>query len=88
MKNCGSFDYDMAVIGLGYVGLPLVTTAAQSGLKCLGIDINKDIINALRLGASHIDRVSESVLSANSDRLDFECTFSPVVNAGPAFSVG
>ena len=28
--------YDLAVVGLGYVGLPLVVEAARSGLVVLG----------------------------------------------------
>ena len=32
--------FDLAVIGLGYVGLPLVIEATRSGLTVLGIEVD------------------------------------------------
>ena len=34
------FKYNLAVIGLGYVGLPLAIEAANNKLKVAGYDIN------------------------------------------------
>ncbi|MEJ7893787.1 MAG: nucleotide sugar dehydrogenase [Solirubrobacteraceae bacterium] len=45
-------DYDVSVIGLGRVGLPLALTFADAGLRVLGVD--KD---AERLGALHDGRM-------------------------------
>ena len=56
------FKYDIAVIGLGYVGLPLIITAAKAGMKCLGIDINDKTIKALNNQSSHIERVKNDDL--------------------------
>ena len=39
------FKYDLAVIGLGYVGLPLAIEAANNTLKVVGYDINSKRIN-------------------------------------------
>ena len=43
-------DYDVSVIGLGRVGLPLALSFADAGLKVLGVDKDADRIAALREG--------------------------------------
>jgi len=40
----------VAVIGQGYVGLPLSITLAEAGYKVLGIDIDAKRINQLNQG--------------------------------------
>ena len=37
----------IAIIGLGYVGLPLALTFAETGFKVIGIDIDQKKINEL-----------------------------------------
>ena len=37
-----NFKYDVAVIGLGYVGLPLAIQATSSDLKVYGYDIDEN----------------------------------------------
>ena len=44
----------VAVIGLGYVGLPLACLCAKKGHSVVGIDINKDIVEKTNKGISHI----------------------------------
>ena len=40
-KSCMSkFKYDLGIIGLGYVGLPLAVYSVDAGLKVFGFDIN------------------------------------------------
>ncbi len=48
----------IATIGLGYVGLPLSVEFASSGLKVLGLDVDKDKLRAVREGESYIRDVS------------------------------
>jgi UDP-N-acetyl-D-glucosamine dehydrogenase len=50
---------DMAIIGLGYVGLPLAQQAARSGLSVVGFDLNASMVAALNDGRSHIDDLSD-----------------------------
>ncbi|MEU3250629.1 nucleotide sugar dehydrogenase [Streptomyces sp. NPDC006997] len=49
---------ELAVIGLGYVGLPLAREAATVGLRVVGLDRNPEIVSALNAGRSHVDDVS------------------------------
>ncbi|WP_242884375.1 nucleotide sugar dehydrogenase [Actinomadura litoris] len=49
---------DLVVIGLGYVGLPLVRAACRAGLRTGGLDLDARVVDGLRAGRSHIDDVS------------------------------
>ncbi len=56
----------IAVIGLGYVGLPLALLADKKGFKVRGIDINQDIINSLKQNTPTVDDVSkEDLIQSN-----------------------
>ena len=50
----------IAVIGLGYVGLPLSLQFARSGAKVLGLDIDPAKIEAINAGRTYIKHISES----------------------------
>jgi UDP-N-acetyl-D-glucosamine dehydrogenase len=56
-------DTRLAVIGLGYVGLPLATTAARAGLQVTGIDVDENKVTAVNQGHSYIPDVSEEDLT-------------------------
>ena len=56
------FKYDLAVIGLGYVGLPLAIEAANSNLNVAGHDINDSIVSNLNKSISHVEDISNKVL--------------------------
>jgi UDP-N-acetyl-D-glucosamine dehydrogenase len=69
------------VIGLGYVGLPLLLTAMRQGLGGIGFDVSQERIDALNTGKSHIDDVSDKeVEKALGDGVQF--TTNPAVLAG------
>ena len=53
----------VAVIGLGYVGLPLVRTICEGGFRTLGFDIDERKVRQLREGASYIRHVPGELLS-------------------------
>lgn len=50
-----SQKYDAAIIGLGYVGLPLAYEATKNGLQIAGFDSSRNIVEGLSSGISHID---------------------------------
>lgn len=49
----------VAVIGLGYVGLPLALSAAKRGWNVLGIDNDEYKVDCLRQGRSYIEDVDD-----------------------------
>lgn len=57
-------DRRVAVIGLGYVGLPLAITFVEAGLTVEGIDAYPPRIQELNNGSSPIDDVSDDRLAA------------------------
>ncbi len=42
------------VVGLGYVGLPLVMEFVRAGYRVLGFDVNQAVVDGLKAGRSHI----------------------------------
>lgn len=59
-------SYDLAIIGLGYIGLPTAAIAAECGMHVLGIDIRPDIVDTVNAGKIHIEEpgLVEKVASA------------------------
>jgi UDP-N-acetyl-D-glucosamine dehydrogenase len=55
--------YDVAVIGAGYVGVPLAATFAEAGSRVLIIDVQPHIVEQLNAGTSHIEDVSSERLA-------------------------
>jgi UDP-N-acetyl-D-glucosamine dehydrogenase len=47
----------VAVVGLGYVGLPLAVGFARAGMRVLGIDVDPARVQAINRGESHIPDV-------------------------------
>jgi UDP-N-acetyl-D-glucosamine dehydrogenase len=54
----------VAVIGQGYVGLPLAMTAVEAGYEVVGIDADKARVDRLLLGESYVDDVADTRLRA------------------------
>ena len=53
----------ISIIGQGYVGLPLGLAAAQAGFEVLGFDINKEVVQRLNQGQSHIEDINQKELN-------------------------
>lgn len=53
----------VGVIGLGYVGLPLVRALHGSGLEVLGFDVDPAKVAALAAGESYVDHLGEELWS-------------------------
>jgi UDP-N-acetyl-D-glucosamine dehydrogenase len=60
-------DRRVAVIGLGYVGLPLAIAFTEAGLEVEGIDASPQRLAELLAGTSPIDDVSDERLAAALD---------------------
>ena len=57
-----NFDYDLGVVGLGYVGLPLAVESANSALKVIGYDVNRNREKEINTGNSPIEDISNNEL--------------------------
>ena len=70
----------IAIIGLGYVGLPLALQFARSGATVLGLDIDQGKVDALNQGRSYINHISaENILNfMKSGQLTVSTDFSRV----------
>ena len=65
----------VAVIGLGYVGLPLSLEFLKAGFEVYGIDINQERVSLLQKGKSYItDLSSDSIKEALSTKRFFPVT--------------
>jgi UDP-N-acetyl-D-glucosamine dehydrogenase len=60
-------DSHVAVIGLGYVGLPLAIAFAEAGLEVQGIDVSAKRVASLAARRSPIDDITDERLSAALD---------------------
>ena len=57
-------DLNICVIGLGYVGLPLVVAFAEAGFKVTGLDVNEQRVEGLNRGRSYIADVPSPAIAA------------------------
>ena len=73
----------IAVIGLGYVGLPLSLQFARSGVMVLGLDIDKNKVDALNQGKSYIRHIPGETVAevVRSGKFSASSDFSRVKEA-------
>ena len=57
----------VAIIGLGYVGLPLILRYIESGYKVIGLDVDEEKINLINDGKSYIKHIPSSKISEAID---------------------
>lgn len=62
----------IAVLGLGYVGLPVALSAAESGFKVLGIDVDARRVEQLRGGISPVTDITNEELEKQLRTGSFE----------------
>ncbi|HHJ51726.1 MAG TPA: nucleotide sugar dehydrogenase, partial [Caldithrix abyssi] len=64
----------VGVVGLGYVGLPLLMEFVEQGFKTLGFDIDQKKVDKLNAGKSYIKHIDEKRVKAVRDSKLFEAT--------------
>jgi UDP-N-acetyl-D-glucosamine dehydrogenase len=57
-------SFDLTIIGLGYVGMPLAKEATAAGLRVAGLDVDPRKVDALNAGHSYIDDLTDADLDA------------------------
>lgn len=82
IKKIENKKFKLAVIGLGYVGLPLVVEFAKRGYSVVGIDIDKKKIVKLRSKKSYVQDVSSADIAVIIEKGKFKPTtnFSQLKN--------
>jgi len=70
----------IAIVGLGYVGLPLALQFCRSGAKVVGLDIDVSKVTALKAGRSYIKHISAESIAEQmaSGRFDATIDFSVI----------
>ena len=63
MENKEDFEFELGVVGLGYVGLPLAVETANNNLNVIGYDINSERVENINNGKSPIEDISDNELS-------------------------
>jgi UDP-N-acetyl-D-glucosamine dehydrogenase len=71
----------LAVIGLGYVGLPMAIEFVRAGYSVVGIDTDSNRIEKLKQGKSYILDVGENMLRDCGERLNATNDFSALMDA-------
>jgi UDP-N-acetyl-D-glucosamine dehydrogenase len=71
-------DKTVAVIGLGYVGLPLAALCAKKGYRVVGLDAKEAVVAKLQQGQCHIrDEAVERLLTEAVASKNFSATSDP-----------
>jgi len=70
----------IAIVGLGYVGLPLGLQFARSGVNVIGLDVDTSKVEALNQGRSYIKHIAASDIkdAVNSGSFSASTDFSKV----------
>ncbi len=57
-------DARVAIVGMGYVGLPLAVAFVEAGFRVVGFDVSEHRAGELAAGRSHVEDVSDAALGA------------------------
>ena len=53
----------VGIVGLGYVGLPLISAFTNAGFRCIGYDVDQLKIDALLAGRSYIKHIESATIA-------------------------
>ncbi len=82
LKKIKSKEATIGVVGLGYVGLPLLMEFVEEGFNTLGLDIDEKKVNSLNAGKSYIKHISSDRVAKVRNTNLFKATtdFSQIKN--------
>ena len=64
----------IGIIGLGYVGLPLIDAFVNSGFKTMGFDVDQNKVEQLQAGKSYIQHIPSKTVTNWLEKKQFEAT--------------
>ncbi len=68
----------VGVIGLGYVGLPLVVAFAEAGEHVVAVDVNEAKVEAIEAGESYVEDITSERLRAALPNIEVSTHFAPL----------
>lgn len=74
LERIQSKQSTVGIVGLGYVGLPLIDAFTKAGFSCLGFDLDETKVQQLNAGKSYIKHISNEKIQGWKDRKLFEAT--------------
>ncbi|MFQ5490019.1 MAG: nucleotide sugar dehydrogenase [Phycisphaerae bacterium] len=77
IERIGRREFTVGIVGMGYVGLPLMRTFTEAGFKCVGLDIDADKIKKLNAGKSYIKHIPSGFLKKLVKEGRFKATTNP-----------
>ena len=80
MNKIKNKEVIIGIIGLGYVGLPIVKTILDSGFQVIGFDVDMDKVKRINMGESYIKHISSDFIEkfVNSSKLKATFDFSEI----------
>jgi len=67
----------VGIVGMGYVGLPLMRTFCEAGFRCVGLDIDPEKVRKLNAGKSYIKHIGSGFLRKLLGAGKFHATTDP-----------
>ena len=64
----------IGIIGLGYVGLPLIDAFVNTGFKTMGFDVDQKKVDQLQAGQSYIQHIPSNTVTSWLEKKQFEAT--------------
>ena len=74
MRRLKTGEAVVGVMGLGYVGLPLVRAFSNGGLRCVGFDVDGEKVRQLMGGKSYIKSIPAAFIQRLVKKQRFEAT--------------
>jgi UDP-N-acetyl-D-glucosamine dehydrogenase len=71
----------VGIIGLGYVGLPLVVAFAQEGCDVIAVDVDSRKVDAIEAGESYIEDVPSELLRGQKARIQATTRYARLAKA-------
>jgi len=83
LKKIKDKEYRVGIVGLGYVGLPLMWTFFKNGLPVMGFDIDRDKIECIEEGRPYIRHLGKELMEqfARSKNCEATTDFSRIKEA-------
>lgn len=83
LKKIEAREYKTGIIGLGYVGLPLMWTFHEKGMPVIGFDVDKKKVDCIQSGTPYIKHLGEDMMQklSKSDLCDATTDFSRMAEA-------